>query len=152
MISRNTLSHRRIRIAAIRHQPLTVSSATCPAGRCWPSLGGCHREKRLCLRESLLGAGEFSGLHLFAPGREIVAVLLMLCPGGLVDDVAALENTEWSFQLAQLVVLRGLGVRQRIEPRRRHEVRDRDAVDDVGRRFDWVADLEAVGLAMTVVR
>src|SRR5277367_1787754 len=106
-------------------------------------LSGWFCEEPFSLRESVLGAGQLSGLHLFAPGREVVALLLMLGPGGLVDDIAALENGEWSFERAQLVVLRGCVIGQRIEPRRRHEVGDRHAVDDIGRSLDWVADFEA---------
>src|SRR6201995_4997980 len=103
-------------------------------------LRGCCCEERFSLLESMLGAGQLSGLHLFAPGREVVAVLLMLGPGGLVDDIAALENAEWSFELAQLVVLRGRVIGERVEPCRRHEVGNRHAVDDIGRRLNWVAD------------
>src|ERR1700721_3064320 len=105
-------------------------------------LSGCCREERFSLLESVLGAGQLSGLHLFAPGREVVAILLMLGPGGLVDDIAALENAEWSFEVAQLVVLRSRVIGQRIEPRRRHEVGDRHAVAALARRLDWAATFE----------
>jgi hypothetical protein len=51
-------------------------------------------KQRLSLLDPVAGYGPTFPTSLFAPGRELVAELLVLGPGGLVDDVAALENGE----------------------------------------------------------
>src|SRR5437868_13850818 len=99
------------------------------AGRKTVFLSGLQR---LGLAEPAAGAGQRTRLHLLAPGRELVAELLVLGAGGFVHEIAALEKAERLVQLAQLVVLGGGGIRQRVEPGRGDEVGYGNAVDVIG--------------------
>ena len=102
------------------------------------------------LNQSPPGARQRPRLHLLAPAGELVAKLLLLLPRRFIHHVAALEDAERGFELAQLVEL-GSRRSQRVKPGRGHEVAYRDTADGVGGGLDRVAHLEAVGRPFAVL-